>query len=156
VPREPRQFCTGTDCCHYQSLLSRVINFKIKGILHVCVILCKAYLLIDQLLYYTLPTPSRCIEKPHVRMGMHRGRPWLPAGSIVLPSASAWEYYFTSSRKLGTSHLLPCSAKHIALLSGLCQGHNLVVFPLLFFITWVLHVQLLWCCWPTVTAPASY
>lgn len=88
VPSEPRQFCISTDCCHYQSLLSRVIKFKIKGILHVCAILHKAYLLIDQLLYYTLPATSHCLKKPHVRMGTRWGRPWLPAGNIVLPSVS--------------------------------------------------------------------
>lgn len=92
VPREPRQFCISTECCHYQSLLSRVIKFKIKGILHVCVALHKAYLLIDQLLYCTSPTPSHCIEKPHVWMGTRWGRPWLPAGNIVSPSHSIWEY----------------------------------------------------------------
>lgn len=92
VPWEPRQFCISADCCHYQSLLSRAIKFKIKGILHVCVIFHKAYLLIDQLLYYTLPTLSHCIEKPHVWMGTHWGRPWLPAGNILSPSASIWEY----------------------------------------------------------------
>lgn len=83
--QEPRQFCISTDCCHYQSLLSRVIKFKIKGILHVCAILHKAYLLIDQLLYYASPTPSHCVGKPHARMGRHRGRPWPPAGNIESP-----------------------------------------------------------------------
>lgn len=92
VPQEPRQFCISTDCCHYQSLLSRVIKFKIKGILHVCVIPHKAYLLIDQLLYCTSPTLSHCTEKPRVQMGMQWGRPWLPAGNIVSPSASICGY----------------------------------------------------------------
>lgn len=92
VPREPRQFCISTDCCHYQSLLSRVIKFKIKGILHVCVIPHKAYLLIDQLLYCTSPTLSHCTEKPRVQMGMQWGRPWLPAGNIASPSASICGY----------------------------------------------------------------
>lgn len=156
VLREPRQFCVSTDCCHYQSLLSGVIKFKIKGILHVCVILHKAYLLIDQLLYYTSPTPSHCMEKPRVRMGTHWGWPWLPAGNIVLPSDSIWEYWVTSSCQLGTSHLPPCPAKHIALSSGFCQDRNPVVFPLFLFMTWVLRTQLLWLCWPTVTVLASY